>query len=337
MRSGWGEGSLHLSFDCGHISMGDCDDRSYGSHGHSDLLNFGLHAYGETFVTDIGSYTYTGPKQYHDYFRSTRGHNTITVDGEDQSILTTTWAIRNRARPLHRKWFTSPHFDYVTGSHDGYRRLSNPVVHRRKILFVKHLYWIIIDDIEGEGEHFIESYFHFAPNLKVNLNYNMVCSVEGTGASLSLFPVSSTEMEGKVVEGATDPIDGWYAYDYGRKEAAPVLKYRTKSTCPTTIYTILYPRKNGNKNLINVEKVAEDNRARAVAGIKISFSKSEDFLFTTPIAISSPVKITSDAQLLFIRKIEDQVKHIFTEDCSKLLVDDTVFIQSKEKVEFLSI
>src|SRR2546426_8943851 len=65
--------------------MGDWPDEvSVGTHGHSDLLTFGLAVGGETFLTDIGSYTYTGSRPWHDYFRSARGHNVLLVDGQDQ-------------------------------------------------------------------------------------------------------------------------------------------------------------------------------------------------------------------------------------------------------------
>jgi len=330
MRSGWGKDSLHLFFDCGHIGMGDWNDENYATHGHSDLLNFGLYAYGETFITDIGSYTYTGSKKWHDYFRSSKGHNVIIIDDEDQSILTTTWAIKNRAKPLHAKWFSSPSFDYVTGAHNGYRRLQYPVIHCRKILFIKHKYWIIIDDIEGVGEHTIDSYFHFFPNLKVNLDFKTkICQIEGIKASLCIYPVFLTEAEGKVIEGLTEPIEGWYSYDYGHKEPAPILKYRTKSIYPITIYTILYPYKNGYKDLVCVEKIA--------GGIKISFPNSEDYLFTSPITLSSPINITSDAQIVFIRKIKHQIKQVFAKESSTLIVDEKVFIQSKERIEFFTI
>ncbi len=331
MRSGWEKDSLHLFFDCGHIGMGNWDNESYATHGHSDLLNFGLYAFGQTFITDIGSYTYTGSKKWHDYFRGSKGHNLIIVDEEEQGILTTTWAIRDRARPLEPKWFSSPSFDYVEGAHDGYQRLLNPVICRRRILFVKPHYWIVIDQIEGEGEHIIDSYFHLFPGLKVNLApTGQVGYIEGEKANLSLFPLSLTDLKGEVMEGSADPIGGWYSDDYGHKEPAPVLKYRTKSICPTTIYTVLYPYKNGENELVSVEKITP-------GGIKISFSNSEDYLLTTSVALSSPINIISNAEVVFVRKIKNQVKQVFAENSSILIVDDKVFIQSKEKMEFLSV
>jgi len=333
MRNGWEKDSLHLFFDCGHIGMGNWDDESYATHGHSDLLNFGLYAYGQTFITDIGSYTYTGSKKWHDYFRSSKGHNLIIIDNEDQSILTTTWAIKNRARPLSPEWFSSPSFDYVSGAHTGYRRLSLPIIHLRKILFIKPIYWIIIDNIEGEGEHIIESYFHIFPDCKVNLK-NQVCHVEGTKAGLCIFPIFLTEVKGKIIQGLTEPIEGWYSYDYGQKEPAPVLKYSTKSICPTTIYTVLYPYKNKANELVGVEKIIATNQRKAVTGIKILFSNSEDYLFTTPVALLSPIRTTSNAEMVFIRKIKNQVEQVFAKNASTLIVEDKVFIQSKEKMKF---
>ena len=39
--------------------------------------------------------------------------------------------------------------------------------------------------------------------------------------------------------GETNPIDGWYADDYGVKEPAPVLHVTFRGTCPLRLYTVL--------------------------------------------------------------------------------------------------
>ncbi len=249
LREAWRPEALWVFFDCGHVGMGDWPDEvSVGTHGHSDLLTFGLAAGGETFLTDIGSYTYTGSRPWHDYFRSARGHNVLLVDGQDQSVLTTTWAMRSRARPREVAWRFTPDVDFVTGAHDGFRRLTPPVLHRRSLLLLRAERRVIIrDDLEGEGGHAVEALFHAMPAVRI-LQADRLDSwkLVGRRASVSMTFLAESRQRGqqlpliaRVASGETDPIDGWYAEDYGIKEPAPVLHVSFRGTCPIRLYTVL--------------------------------------------------------------------------------------------------
>jgi len=248
LREAWRPDALWMFFDCGHVGMGDWPDEvSVGTHGHSDLLTFGLAAGGETLLTDIGSYTYTGSKPWHDYFRSARGHNVILVDGQDQSLLTTHWALKERARPRDVQWQFSEERDFVTGAHDGYRRLALPVLHRRSLLLLRESRRIIMrDDLEGQGRHTIEALFHAMPTAEFLrtgrpdswkiLGRRAVVTV--TFHAWGLHEGSHLPVAYRVVRGGTNPIDGWYSDDYGVKEPASVLHLTFQGACPIRLYSI---------------------------------------------------------------------------------------------------
>ena len=249
LREAWRHEALWVFFDCGHVGMGDWPDEvSVGTHGHSDLLTFGLTVGGETFLTDIGSYTYTGSRPWHDYFRSARGHNVLLVDEQDQSVLTTTWAMRERARPREIAWRFSPNADFVTGAHDGYRRLSHPVLHRRSLLLLRAERRVIIrDDLEGDGGHAVEALFHTMSAVQVLQagrpdSWKLIgrrAIVNMTFLAESLRQGQPLSLTARVASGETNPIDGWYADDYGVKEPAPVLYVSFRGTCPLRLYTVL--------------------------------------------------------------------------------------------------
>src|SRR6185436_11194383 len=83
-RSGWGDGERamaderYLIFDCGKI--GD------GGHGHYDALNVEIAAEGGPLVVDPGRYTYCDdPPHWRRWFKGSAAHNTVTVDGLDQT------------------------------------------------------------------------------------------------------------------------------------------------------------------------------------------------------------------------------------------------------------
>jgi hypothetical protein len=46
----------------------------------------------------------------------------------------------------------------------------------------------------------------------------------------------------EIIEGATEPVQGWVALYSGEKLSAPVLRYRRQVAAPTTFCTLLYPR-----------------------------------------------------------------------------------------------
>ena len=76
-RSGW-ERRRFLIFDCG--PLGD------GGHGHYDLLSFEACAGGRPLVVDPGRYTYAdGEPNLRHWFKGTAAHNTVCVDGLDQT------------------------------------------------------------------------------------------------------------------------------------------------------------------------------------------------------------------------------------------------------------
>lgn len=62
-------------------------DTSIGTHTHNDLLSFELSAGDKDFIIDPGAYVYTSERAAHNEFRSTKKHNTVVVDDEEQNFL----------------------------------------------------------------------------------------------------------------------------------------------------------------------------------------------------------------------------------------------------------
>ena len=76
-----------LIFDCG--PLGD------GGHGHYDLLSVEAFAGGRPLIVDPGRFTYSeAPPNLRRWFRGTAAHNTVCVDGLDQTPYTRKRAAR---------------------------------------------------------------------------------------------------------------------------------------------------------------------------------------------------------------------------------------------------
>jgi hypothetical protein len=163
MRSDWTSDAHHAIVDIGPIGC-----PVSGGHGHADLLSIQCSVFGEPCLVDAGTYCYTGEPQWRDYFRSTAAHSTVIVDGTNQADPAGPFGWRAQPRVKLREWHSTPEFDFLDAEHNGYLSLSDPVVHRRRVIFVKPSYWILVDDLAGAARHQLDLTFQFAP-LKVNL------------------------------------------------------------------------------------------------------------------------------------------------------------------------
>src|SRR6185437_16561625 len=113
---------------------------------------FDLAAYGCPIMVDPGTFSYieSGAR---DYFRSTDAHNTMVVDGLPAAVPAMPFSWATRADGHLDAWHSSEVVDFLSCHHNGYERLDDPTIHRRRILFIKHGYWIIWDTLLAAGAH----------------------------------------------------------------------------------------------------------------------------------------------------------------------------------------
>jgi len=155
-----------MSISCGPNGLYD-----RGAHAHNDKLSFELWYRGEGFLVDPGSGVYSGDPELRNRFRSTAYHNTVIVDGEEQNRFSEDiFFLHNDSLAEVQTWESCGEYDFFSGVHYGYRRLSCPVVHRRQIRFDKReLFWRVVDNFEGEGQHCLEWNFHLAPEIDAEI------------------------------------------------------------------------------------------------------------------------------------------------------------------------
>jgi uncharacterized heparinase superfamily protein len=182
-RSGWDADARFLIFDCG--PLGD------GGHGHYDLLSFEAHGDGRPLVLDPGRGSYSeAPPNRRRWFRSTAAHNTVTVDGLDQTPYT-------RGRP-HGPTAQGRLLERTGTVLAGEARSpAYEAVHTRRITFVDERRWVIEDELRGDREHRYDLRFHLPPGGDVDLR------IEGAETI------------------TTEP--GWIAPRYGEYLDAPVV------------------------------------------------------------------------------------------------------------------
>ncbi|MDN3018459.1 alginate lyase family protein [Paenibacillus sp. BSR1-1] len=241
MRSGWGEDALYLYFHCGQLG---------GGHGHADLFHIDVHAYGKEFLTDLGRYNYSDSYTLRRELKSAKAHNTSLVDGVEFTECIDTWGFGRIASPLMTKWTSHEQFDYVEGSHDGYMHLDDPVYTRRRIVFVKPYYWLLVDEFDCKGEHIFSQSFHFSPGeIELNESTKNCFTKNENEANLYLIPINLTLFTAVIKEGNI-------SYEYNRFEKNISVHYKAKSTGPTALMQVIYPQKPAEKDIPTVETVA---------------------------------------------------------------------------------
>lgn len=250
MRTGWKDEDLYMVFTCGELGAPDQNC----VHGNADALSVDVSGFGKTLLIDPGRYIYEGP--YRIWFKQTQAHNTVVVDGQDSSELADEWMFNTWANSKVKTWATTEYFDYVDGNHDGYQRLDDPVTHRRRILFVKPRFWLIVDDLEASEEHLYEQYFHFDLGASLAVSGLKVTASYGQQAGISLIPANEKDLKLDRYKGNTDPIQGWVSYDYGLKEPAEVISYGVQAKS-IQLATLLQPF-GGKAEACAVESIKKD-------------------------------------------------------------------------------
>ncbi|WP_306391133.1 heparinase II/III family protein [Telluria beijingensis] len=210
----------------------DCGPLGYlgiAAHGHADALALTLSVAGEPCLVDPGTYSYWQDQKWRDYFRGTSSHNTVRIDGLDQSVPGGRFMWVRKARASIERMPASHHdFDF-RGSHDGYARLPDPVLHLRSVRFDGAANTLVVrDEVAGKKAHKVEAFWHFAPGLDVRLTSHGL-AVRGKRFVLQM-QASGEDLHLELVRGAENPPLGWYSAAYETKEPCEVLRITTISS-----------------------------------------------------------------------------------------------------------
>jgi hypothetical protein len=202
-------------------------------------------AYGRSLVVDPGRYTYdeSGDSNWRVKFRETAAHNTVVVDGKNQTQYIPgkgKFKIKGPepARAL-QAWVTAPGFDFVFGAA---RSHEYPVLHERKIFFVCPDYWIVSDRLTAQEDHTYDVLFH----LSQQAQDRVALSRDGEATfvrspHLLLAQLSPADLQVFIDQGYVSPT-------YGVKHPAPVIRFRRQASS-VCFHTILSPSQSESGNM----------------------------------------------------------------------------------------
>jgi hypothetical protein len=219
----------------GIVDVGPLGYLSIAAHGHADALALTLSVGGREFLVDPGTYAYHTQKQWRDYFRGTAAHNTVVVDGQNQSEIGGNFMWLHHAEARCELWESNDGEDRLVGAHNGYGRLPDPVVHRRTIVLDKGSRTFDIDDqLLCEGEHTVDRCWHFAESCEVVVQSD--CSVVARSGSYSIRIVpGELNVEAFDRRGVADPIGGWVSRSFDMKTQSASVVWRSHIQGNTTL------------------------------------------------------------------------------------------------------
>ncbi len=183
------------------------------AHAHADFFSFELSFDKRRLIVDAGVGEYAAGA-WREYYRSSRAHNTVTIDGFDQIECWGSFRVARRASVFDRHAIETVKLKGVTARHDGYRRLVDPVVVGRTIVSLDDRAWLVLDELLADGVHDWESCLHAAPEAEIVLagpDHALLSTAEQR-LTIAWFGVT----EARTMRGQMSPRQGWYAPEFGR-------------------------------------------------------------------------------------------------------------------------
>jgi hypothetical protein len=258
IRSDWGERSAYtdaqyLVFDHGPVGE--------GNHGHFDCLSFELAAHGRSLIVDPGRYTYSeaGTPNWRVHFRGTAAHNTVCVDGMQQTRYEpaavpggtrhAAGSTRHRiAGPAPDARLTERHHDpRIDLLHGHARSHAYDAQHDRCIVFVDRRYWIVSDWLRAPTLHDYRLNFQLGPHAQDYTALARGIDVRVASPGLAVLQPARPGVQVALA-------DGWVSARYGEKQAAPAVQSRARGRA-TDFDSVLVPWRDAAPT-VQVEDVA---------------------------------------------------------------------------------
>lgn len=199
---------------------------SIAAHGHADALSFLMHVDGQVFLADPGTYSYQTDPEWRNYFVSTRAHNTVCIDGQNQALQAGAllWLDHYEAQVLAASSTTET--DQVTATHDGYKTLQ--CRHQRTFLFDRITDTLqLTDTVENYGRQrrLVEVLFHLGPGVGAEETGKNTFVLAHPGTTRPVNVVIDPRLQTEAVTGQIEPTRlGWYSDGFYRLQPTTTIR-----------------------------------------------------------------------------------------------------------------
>lgn len=202
------------------------------AHAQADCLSYELAIDGERVIVDPGASEYGSGPQRH-WERSTAAHNTVTVDGENQTEVWGSFRAGRRATAHLDAATADGETVTVSAHHDGYRHLPGaPVHHRTWVVTPQQI--DVVDRIEGTGEHRL--------GLRLLMAEQATLGIDGSVK----VPSCTIALNAPPTDGSTHLAEATHALGHGRLTEATALTWNATTSLPAELRTTIAACVDGN-------------------------------------------------------------------------------------------
>lgn len=213
-------------------------------HAHCDTLSYELSFSGVIIALNAGVFQYAGPER--EVYRSTRSHNTLEIDGEEQHEIWSAFRVARRGYPRDVELSEAIEIIRFSGKHTGYERLPGRPVHQRDIEISDHS--VVVRDLVLSGKpHKLRSFIHLHPEV----------SVDSIGPDCAILSCGGLRLRFSVTVGRLAVGEYLYSREFGIQEPAKVLVVTREDTNENEVkYSLRVPTEgfdvlSGKRNLLS--------------------------------------------------------------------------------------
>lgn len=189
------------------VRCGGYKDRPF----QSDNLHLDIWVNGENVLRDSGSYKYNAEKEYLSFFNGCEGHNTVSVNKENQMLKGNRFIWYYWVKDAKASLIKKTNEFYFSGKIKAFKHVGKNIWHQRSITKNKNKnQWFIEDSINNKDTHTpIYQYWHVSKKQKQKVTITAVDE-------------NNQEIEPLVEE-------KWYSGYYGVKESSLRITFVTKT------------------------------------------------------------------------------------------------------------
>jgi len=211
---------------------------SIAAHAHADAMSVEVRYGGVDVLADPGTYCYHGEPAWRSYFRSTIAHNTIELNGQNQSGDGGPFLWLRHANGHEIGVVDTGESAEWTADHDGYLSLRPPARHRRSVRLDRAARRITITDQIDGGDYDVRVAFHLGPDVQAELDgHHAVLRWPAAAAPGEARLELPPQLRWSLHRGETDPILGWYSPGLGQRVPAFTLLGRGRCTPSASFVT----------------------------------------------------------------------------------------------------
>lgn len=234
----------------GHNSMiamdhGPLGYLSIAAHGHADALAIWWHLDGQPVFVDCGTYLYHSGGAERDAFRGTALHNTLILDGQDQSQVSGAFNWARKAKSKRTAMAQTTDGLCVQATHNGYKSMG--VTHERKLALDVPNGYVVRDRLIGVLKNKAAKTvlaWHLHPDLSARVTDSGGVEILQTGnviarVTATLDGVESFTAQGQPVTLVVEPRP--YSPEFGIKNMTTAITCTLDafSLCDQAVFTTL--------------------------------------------------------------------------------------------------